>query len=80
LGEAVGSTGFDAIMAEHLDKSRHIRDYAVWKTTSNLLVALATLIGGFVVTAYGFSPMFIFMGIVAMGCAIFTYLLPRRTL
>ena len=80
LGEAVGSTGFDAIMAEHLDKSRHIRDYAVWKTVSNLLAALATLIGGFVVTSYGFSPMFYFMGVVALACAIFTYLLPRHAL
>jgi len=80
LGEAVGSTGFDAIMAEHLDKTSHIRDYAIWKTISNLLVALATLIGGFVVTFYGFSPMFTFMGIVALGCAVFTYLLPRRAL
>ena len=80
LGEAVGSTGFDAIMAEHLDKSSHIRYYAVWKTISNLLAALATLIGGFVVTSYGFSPMFVFMGIVALACATFTYLLPRRAL
>ncbi len=80
LGEAVGSTGFDAIMAEHLDKSSHIRDYAVWKTISNLLAALATMIGGFVVTWYGFSPMFTFMSVVAVGCAIFTYLLPRRAL
>jgi MFS family permease len=80
LGEAVGSTGFDAIMAEHLDKSSHIRDYAVWKTISNLLAAVATLIGGFVVTSYGFSPMFVFMAVVAIGCAIFTYLLPRRAL
>lgn len=80
LGEAVGSTGFDAIMAEHLDKSSHIRDYAVWKTISNLLASLATLVGGFIVTWYGFSPMFYFMGTVAIGCAIFTYLLPRKAL
>lgn len=80
LGEAVGSTGFDAIMAEHLDKSNHIRDYAVWKTISSLLAAFATLIGGLVVTYYGFSPMFVFMAIVATGCGIFTYLLPRRAL
>ena len=79
-GEAVGSTGFDALMAEHLDRSSHIRDYAVWKTISNLLAAFATLIGGLVVTQYGFSPMFAFMGMTALGCALFTYLLPRRAL
>jgi len=80
VGEAVGSTGFDAIFAEHLDLSSHIRDYAVWKTISNILASFATLIGGFVVTLYGFNPMFWFMGAIALGCAIFTYLLPRRAL
>lgn len=80
LGEAVGSTGFDAIMAEHLDKASHIRDYAVWKTISNLLAAFATLLGGAVVTLYGFIPMFYFMGVVALSCGFFTYLLPRRAL
>ena len=80
LGEAVGSTGFDSIMAEHLDKSNHIRDYAIWRTISNVLASIATFTGGLVVTIYGFSPMFYFMGIVAIGSAIFTYLLPRRAL
>lgn len=80
LGEAVGSTGFDAIMAEHLDKSSHIRDYAVWKTISSLLASFATLIGGVIVTFYGFGPMFYFMGTLALGCAIFVYLLPRKAL
>lgn len=80
LGEAVGSTGFDAIMAEHLDKSSHIRDYAVWKTISNVLASIATLVGGFVVTWYGFNPMFYFMGLVALLCAVITYMLPRRAL
>jgi len=80
LGEAVGSTGFDAIFAEHLDKASHIRDYAVWKTVSNIIVALATLVGGFIVASYGFKPMFYFMAVIAIGCAIFTYFLPRRAL
>ena len=80
VGEAVGSTGFDAIFAEHLDKQCHIRDYAIWKTISNVIAAMATLIGGFVVTFYGFGPMFYFMAIVAIFCAIFTYLLPRKAL
>lgn len=80
IGEAVGSTGFDTIFAEHLDKSSHIKDYAVWKTIANVLAAIATMIGGLVVTYYGFAPMFSFMAIVAISCALFTYLLPRRSL
>lgn len=80
VGEAVGSTGFDAIFAEHLDRARHIRDYATWKTLSSLIAALATMIGGLIVTQYGFNPMFYLMSIVASCCAIITYLLPRKTL
>lgn len=80
IGEAIGATGFDTIFSEHLDKSRHVKDYATWLTVSNVIAAVATLIGGAVVTHYGFSPMFIAMAIVAMGCAIFTYHVPRNRL
>jgi len=80
VGEAVGSTGFDAIFAEHLDRARHIRDYATWKMLSNLIAAFATMIGGLIVTQYGFNPMFYVMSAIAFSCAVFTYFLPRRLL
>lgn len=80
IGEAVGSTGFDAIFAEHLDKSGHIRDYAAWKTISNIIAAFSALIGGFIVTLHGFDPMFYFMSGIALICACLTYFLPRKTL
>lgn len=79
-GEAVGSTGFDAIFAEHLDRNHHVRDYASWKTISNFLASIAVVVGGYIVTTFGFAPMFLAMSITAAFCGIITYLLPRRTL
>lgn len=80
IGEALGSTSFDAIFAEHLDKKAHIKDYAIWKSHSTLVAAIATLIGGFAVANIGFSPVFIFMSAVAFICFIFILILPRKTL
>lgn len=80
MGEAAGSTGFDAIFAEHLDKSGHIKDYATWKTIANIVAAIGVICGGLIVTYYGFISMFLLMALVAGSCAIFTYLLPREAL
>ena len=78
IGEAVGSTGFDTIFAEHLDRSRHIHDYATWQSISNIVAAVATILGGLVVTTFGFTPLFYIMGLIAFICGIFTLLLPRK--
>ena len=66
LGEALGTPAYDAIFAEHLDKNRHIEEYADWKLISNLAGAAAVLVGGFVVKYVGFSALFSAMGILAV--------------
>lgn len=67
LGEALGSPAFDAIFAEHLDKNRHVEDYADWKVINNLATAAGTIVGGFIVTSFGFSPLFLMMSGMAMA-------------
>jgi len=66
LGEALGTPAYDAIFAEHLDKNRHIEEYADWKLISNLAGAAAVLMGGFVVQYVGFSALFTSMGVLAV--------------
>src|SRR3989344_3982373 len=66
IGESLGTPSYDAIFAEHLDRNKHIKDYSIWKVISNLVGASATLMGGFVVSFYGFVPLFIFMSVIAL--------------
>ena len=66
IGEALGTPAFDAIFAEHLDKNKHIMDYSDWKVISNGVLVLGTLMGGFIVSRYGFQPLLIGMSALAM--------------
>jgi len=79
-GEALGTPSFDAIFAEHLDKGKHIADYANWKVVSNLACGIAVVIGGFVVKYYGFNILFFSMFILAVFSAIGILLKPRELL
>ena len=80
LGEALGGPSFDAIFAEHLNKGEHIEEYSDWKIISNALTAIGTLIGGIVVTKFGFNFLFICMSLFAFMSGICLYLQPRKLL
>lgn len=66
LGEALGTPAFNAIVAEHLDRGKHIANFAHWKLYSDLSVAFGTIAGGIVVVAAGFRSLFVMMSILAL--------------
>src|SRR3989338_1436864 len=66
VGEAVGNPSFDTIFAEHLDKGRYVEEYADWKLIENLTVAVAAVIGGLVVSKFGFQILFLTMSALAV--------------
>jgi MFS family permease len=80
IGEAAGSPAFEAIFAEHLDKGKHIREYSEWKVISNITLAAGTLLGGFVVSEFGFTPLFIFMAGLAIISFIGIIIKPKKLL
>jgi MFS family permease len=80
LGEALGSPSFDAIFAEHLDRGRHIKEYSDWKLISNIVLAMGTLAGGFIVSKFGFIPLFIIMSGLAFISFFGILLKPRKLL
>lgn len=57
LGAGFGSPAFDALFAEHLDKSHHLHEYADYQVLTNLLTALGTFLGGLLVAKFGFTPL-----------------------
>ena len=80
LGESLGTPSYDAVFAEHLDKDKHIKDYATWKVISNLLGATAVFLGGLIVSSFGFTPLFIAMSSLAFISLIGIVLTPRDLL
>lgn len=80
FGEALGTPSWNAIFAKHLDKKEEIRDYSYWNIVNNLMVAVATVVGGFFVTYFGFNLMFVVMGILAFICFLGVLSIPRKVL
>ncbi|MDQ3076477.1 MAG: MFS transporter [bacterium] len=66
IGDALGSPAFDSLVAEHLDKGRHIAEYSDMKILFNLSNALATIVGGVIASQLGFAYLFILMSILSM--------------
>ena len=77
FGEALGTLGFDVVFAEHLDKNKHVFDYAQWKLIENIVVLASTLTGGFVVKYLGFQFLFAAMSLLATT-AVVVYLFEKR--
>jgi MFS family permease len=61
LGEAMGSPAYNALVAEHLDRKRHIEDYSDQILVFNLTAAIGTIVGGVLLSYYSFNILFIGM-------------------
>lgn len=80
IGEAVGSPAFDSIFAKHLNRGSEINNYATWKLVQNFALAIASLIGGFIVFYTNFSILFLIMAILSVFSSIIVLLQPRKLL
>ena len=80
VGEAFGNPSFNAIFAEHLDKGKHIEEYAEWGIINSIAAAVGTLIGGAVVTVFSFQILFLAMSVLAIVSFIGIYTQPRSLL
>ncbi|MFZ6022275.1 MAG: MFS transporter [Patescibacteria group bacterium] len=80
LGEAVGTPAFEVMVAEHIDKNKHVKEYSLWKVLSNVLVAAGAILGGYLATKFGFTSLFYVMGTLALISFFGVLLKPRRLL
>ncbi len=80
LGEALGTPSWNAIFAKHLDERKEIMDYSSWNIINNLMIAVATVVGGVVATYLGFNVLFIVMSFLALISFMGTLMTPRKVL
>lgn len=80
MGEAVGTPAFEAIFSEHLDKEKKISEYSEWKIISNVTLILGTLLGGFIVEEFGFTPLFMGMSTLAILSIVAVIVKPKKLL
>ena len=80
FGEALGNPSFDAIFAKHLDKGIQIKEYSKWKILEKIAGASGVLLGGVIVSNFGFTPIFVLMSLMALISAVFVLVQPRKVL
>lgn len=80
LGEALGSPAFNTIFATHLDKGHQIEEFANWHIIAAITAAAGVFIGGLIVSNFGFAPLFVTMGSLAVVSFMGVALKPRKLL
>jgi len=80
FGEAIYSPAFDAVYSKHLDKNKSGREWGAWEGLNYFTAGIGAIIGGLIVTRFGFNTMFIIMSLLCLGSALYIYLLPRKVL
>lgn len=63
ISGSFGGPAFNSLISEHLDNKKHIRDWGIWELVQNGSVAVASILSGFVLAAFGFKFLFIAMAL-----------------
>ncbi len=80
LGEAIYSPAFDAIYSKHLDGKKSGSQWGAWESMNYFTAASGALIGGVIVTLFGFQALFIIMSLLCFGSGMYIYRLQRTVL
>ncbi len=77
LGEAIYAPVFDALYSR-FQSSRHAGEvWGVWEAMSYFVGAIGAVLGGYIVTAYSFSVLFIIMVMVSFLSGVLMFFLPH---
>jgi len=80
LGNAVYAPAFDAVYSKHLDGHKSGTQWGAWESMNYFSTAIGAIIGGAIVTLFGFNTLFVVMALLCFGSGTFIYLLPRKVL
>ncbi len=80
LGEAIYSPAFDAVYSKHLNGDESGTQWGAWESMNYFTAALGSIVGGGLVTFFGFEALFAMMAFLCFGSALYIYQLKRSTL
>jgi DHA2 family methylenomycin A resistance protein-like MFS transporter len=72
LGIAIAAPSFDALYALHTTKHKEASEWAMWESLNNIVLAVSAVLGGYIVSLYGFDSLFIVMAVLACLGALYT--------
>lgn len=65
ISESLGTPAINALISEHLDKKKHLREWGIGQLTSYVPQAIAGGLSGFIIALWGFQALFLIMSILA---------------
>ncbi len=77
---AIGTPAFDAVYSAHTTRDRSIIEWGGLEGMTSIAAGTAALIGGLVITSFGFSVIFMMMATVCFAQGIYVWFLPRDIL
>ena len=80
LGEAIYSPAFDAVYSKHLARRKSGMQWGAWESMNYFTTAVGAVIGGVLVTIFGFKILFLVMALLCFGSAAYIYHLKRSVL
>lgn len=80
FGEAIYNSPFDKLYSGHLDLGRSGEEWGLWEALRYFAIAIGAILGGFIVTRFGFNILFVLMAGLCFISAGYIYRLPRRVL
>lgn len=78
IGGAVLTPAWDAIYSMQVDKKKGSSQWAYWEGGTRIVFSAATIVGGVVVTLYGFNALFILMFIADLLSALIAGLILKE--
>ncbi len=80
VGLSIGSSSWNLLVADHLDKNKKVVDYAEWGMLSKLIELLSIVFGGIIITTLGYKPLFLIMALLSLTSAIWLNSLKNKIL
>ncbi|MBR9677345.1 MFS transporter [Candidatus Woesearchaeota archaeon] len=80
FAEAFYAPAFDAVYTKHITQKKAGREWGTWEAINYFSTAIGAIIGGFIVTYFGFNAIFILMSSLSFISAAYIWRLPKRVL
>lgn len=80
FGEAIYSPAFDAVYSKHINKHKSGTQWGAWESINYFTTAIGAVVGGGLVTFFGFQILFLIMAILSFSSALYIYHLKRNIL
>jgi len=80
IGQAIYYPPYDALYSKHVDGHGAATAWGTWESMDYFSTAIGAILGGYIVTNWGFIPLFVIMSILCMISGLYLYYLPKKVL